>query len=44
MSDLVALNPIEDTVEDMAKIIRAASYNFKALKDDDLRDRVQVEC
>ena len=41
MSELAALNPIEDTVEGMIKKIRAASYAFKALKDDDLRDPVR---
>ena len=34
ISKLVALNHIEDTVEGMANIIRAASYAFKTLKDD----------
>ena len=38
MSELVAINPIEDIDEGMVKIIRAASYAFKALKDDYLMD------
>ena len=33
MSELASLNDIEDTVEGMTNIIRAASYAFKALKD-----------
>ena len=41
MSELAALNPIEDTVVGMIKNIRAASYAFKALKDDDLRDHAR---
>ena len=41
MSELAALNPIENTVEGMANKNRAEYYTFKALKDDDLRDPVR---
>ena len=40
MSEFAALNLIENTVEGIATKIRAASYAFKALKDDDIRDPV----
>ena len=43
MSELSALNPLEDNVEGMAKKNRAGSYAFKTLKDDDLRDPVRSD-
>ena len=41
MSEIAALNPIEDTVEGIAIKIRAAPYTLKALIDDDLNNLIR---